>query len=632
MTSDAKIEKPEVVNVHLNSSDESESLNDIGSFEVGETYEIGEFSGKQEEKEKKKNKPSQQVAQKLIDELGEINLEEYKFIGIQCGLNPDFSELTFNRFLNKVIAEFEEKRMRVTEYFKLKEGRIRGRLADVENKLQQTKDKLQDHLSGIGLLKLKVNQLEENWKGLKEELSNKRLEYAANLQELIAREIEETKLKIEEIVDAYKKLFEVRQSANLQAYEDSKGRNQKLLERLSEQEKRVNSEFEQLSSKVATLYLNFASERVANWIVGLSVIISVVFGVLFFTQALHLLDMAPKFLGALGGFLLTLIVGGMTYFYHAKVVEPRIEKNRKKGIDVNFFRQNIELTSAGLMLWASFLLLLMVTAFNQGMLKNTLVSIFYAALILGNGYILGYGYRMRSLLRNVIVLQDKIFEIREKIVSLLFPEQVDFSSEEREKFRSDFMFQLDRMYELLRLKSNHPRYAFGYEKDHTYIPWYWRVIRFFWNGEEVGRRVFYYNLSEPMKQEYKTVWDPDKLLSEDDIIRNWERRIFPKEIKEIEELKRKVAFAEQEYKNESLNLELLMLEKSDYCIELKSEIKRLEDSCHSLKLTLEKMILEKADVISRVEQTKTLAEAMLRRGVLAGSVYRKEVKLLRGNL
>ena len=75
-----------------------------------------------------------------------------------------------------------------------------------------------------------------------------------------------------------------------------------------------------------------------------------------------------------------------------------------------------------------------------------------------------------------------------------------------------------------------------------------------------------------------------------------------------------------------------MLEKSDYCIELKSEIKRLEASCHSLKLTLEKMILEKADVISRVEQTKTLAEAMLRRGVLAGSVYRKEVKLLRGNL
>lgn len=304
--------------------------------------------------------------------------------------------------------------------------------------------------------------------------------------------------------------------------------------------------------------------------------------------------------GATIGALLTLMFAGISFLYIIKVVEPRAE-NRSE--NPNVYLNNIELFITAL--------IFAVTTFSLFGLEsggNHQAILFeYVALVLSNGFLLGYALRLKGLFSSLGFLERKILMLTNAIRDNSRPRPLNFTSKEDQVFRKEYFRLQKELFHLMLLKTQLGNTAFGgnnANKTRQKESKWWKAIR---------------------KKSTDSNSVEDTLIEEIAVLADWEARLFPENHAVIQEMTGKLKRARAKRQEISDRVNMLKEGCTPYCDALKDNIRRLEDSLDATKRELEKILFNKARDFTALHILSDTIQADIREGFNLGMWFRSEV-------
>lgn len=307
--------------------------------------------------------------------------------------------------------------------------------------------------------------------------------------------------------------------------------------------------------------------------------------------------------GATIGVLITLMVAGISYLYILRIVEPRAERNYAAG---KMYLANFELVFTALVfIIATFSLFALDTGPN-----HQLVLFEYIALVLSNGFLLGYALRMKGLFSTLGFLERKILELSNAIRDNARPKPLSFTAKEDAAFRKEYFRLQKELYHLLLLKTQQGNTALGGAN----------VIQ----EKKPANRIFrWWGIS---LKKWIAGSDPeDAPTLEPDVLLEWEKRLYPENHAIIKENADNLKRSRARWQDTRERVAMLKEERTPYCEVLKNNMRRLEDSLDGTKREREKILFNKARDFTALHVLSDTIQADLREGFNLGVWFRSEV-------
>lgn len=314
--------------------------------------------------------------------------------------------------------------------------------------------------------------------------------------------------------------------------------------------------------------------------------------------------------GATIGIILTLMVAGIAYLYQIKVIEPRKEKAGAKNAP---FKNNIEFIIAILFFFIGTFSLLLV---NKG--DQQLVLIEYVAILLSNGFLLGFALRLKGIFGSLRFLENKIIILVNAVQDNSRPRPLNLTDQEDKVFSKEYFSLLQELFMLSKMKARQGSIGIGAENTPLSIveksplppdrpkP---ILIKFLWrnkNGKVRSSGVA-------------------TMVDEKNDIEKWEERLYPENYAIIQDLNDKWERLCSEYNSARENTRQLLEENTAYANSLKEHISRYEQAINDTGRVIEKDIFEKSKALTLIHFMGGSIQADIREGFNLGTWFRKEV-------
>ncbi|MCB0533329.1 MAG: hypothetical protein KDD14_14095 [Saprospiraceae bacterium] len=320
-------------------------------------------------------------------------------------------------------------------------------------------------------------------------------------------------------------------------------------------------------------------------------------------EALRRLDISLT--GATIGALLTLMVAGISYLYIIKIVELRADND--EGPQPGYYI-NIELIITALFfVGATFSLFLLQAKENQ-----QIILIEYLALVLSNGFLLGYALRIKGLFSTQRFLENRILTLSNAIRDNSRPRTLNFTSQEDRNFRKAYFKIQKELFHLMLLKTQLGNTALGGQNANKDVQ---KALKK--RGWRWWQRPFNLRRQRPVIA--------DARLADADLLTEWEARLYPENHAEIREITEKLKRARARFQETAEQITLLKEERTPYCTALKDNIRRLEDSLDGIKRAWEKILFHKARELTALHTLSDSIQADIREGYNLGVWFRSEV-------
>jgi hypothetical protein len=342
----------------------------------------------------------------------------------------------------------------------------------------------------------------------------------------------------------------------------------------------------------------------------------------------ELADLDISLTGATIGALITLMFGGLFSIYILKIVEPRLERN--ESTPQMPIKQNIELILAFFFFTTSLLSLFFLESRGTGSAQNQHSGIIfiYSALVLTNGYLLGYALRIRAIFGARNYLERRMIVLARAIQNSSLPIEYSFTKKEDTIFKKEYSKIQRELFNLLLLKAKLGNQALGAENKNSLLHKRENAINekkgsvlknstprkrsiFAWiNG------VFSFLRTE---EENKTIPESQKTENESPLtIEDWEIRLFPDITTEIEQLEKELNLARLRCRGSLDFVRQLEENKTTFFQESTERIRRLEDSINNLKKNREKTIHEKRKELRALARQSDSIQADILQGFNLG--------------
>lgn len=549
--------------------------------------------------------------------------EECEYIGFQCAKEGHEGRERFEVKKKDILVCLDEEIEEEKIIYQNGDELLAEQAEILKQEMERIRSKLQQHLSSIEDIKKLIEIATEKRQQLEAELREKLLDWGKKKAAIVEAAIENSKKELKQLIDSYQELYTKRQEVNRQKFEDHKEANAEMLRRAQEEEQSLREEQEELLTRLAVLYLDKGSRRFAAGIVTSGVLTSLLASWLYFFHIVPEIDWLRPFEGLGMGFLLTCLIGFASYFYHGRIVEPRILAQKKRNESINYWLGNIEMVAASVIGFIA-TIILTHTAFFVGSTPSIFSFICFVLSIFCTGILVGYGLRMWKLLGYLHHLNNKLVNLSKTIIALQKPEPLDISNDEAAKFKKELNYHLERLYQLLSIKYSMPKYAVGYRDYHG--KYYWVYEYDTWWGARLLRRLFFFlPVSSELAEQVNPIYNDEELADASFRIYNWERNLFPDVVAELENTRQALAKARLEERSLYKKLIHISEERDDLTKALRERLQQVSEDSQRLTERRRKLADDYQGRVRHLKRRKFLLEKALDTGYQIGLKYLDEI-------
>lgn len=336
--------------------------------------------------------------------------------------------------------------------------------------------------------------------------------------------------------------------------------------------------------------------------------------------------------GSIIGALLALMFAGLFSIYILKIVEPRaeVEDTSKR---LRPIAQNAEMVIAGvLFVIALFWLFFLGNKSTKVSAEHPGLIFTYGLLVLANGYLLGFALRIRSIFGTLHFLERKTILLARAICNGTLPAQTSLTSKEDKIFKKEFAKIQREIFNLLLIKTQLGNQVLGTTNmSQTHKPaqkpappkpmttedapqplglWLKNYL-YFWRKRDASES----KSAPPIQKEEEC------LLT----IEEWEKRLYPDAIAEIEQLSKDLTLTRKRCRETFELVTQLEQDKSEYCEAIHNRVKNYENSINGFKIELEKAITNKRKWLRALSRQSDSIQTDIRQGYNLGYWFRGTV-------
>ncbi|GIV32382.1 MAG: hypothetical protein KatS3mg030_684 [Saprospiraceae bacterium] len=548
--------------------------------------------------------------------------EDCEYIGFECSkILPDgksYFEERKKEILDFIEEEIEEEKIIYQHCDEL----LAEQIDILKQDMERIRTKMKDHLASLDEIRKQIEIAAEKRSKLENELREKLLDWGRKKASIVEAAIENSKKELQQLIDSYQELYTKRQEVNRQKFEDHKEANAEMLRRKQEEEHTLREEQESLLQRLALLYLDKGSRKFAVGIMLSGLLTAFAVSWLYFFHVLPEIDWLRPLEGIGISVLLVCLVGFASYFYHGRIVEPRIIGQKNRG-ELNYWAANLEMIVACII---GFISIVLIThdAFLSPPLPLILSFLAFMLAILSTGILIGYGMRMWKLLSHLYDLNKRLTNLSTEIIALQKPEPLNISKDEADKFKTELNYHLSRLYQLLSIKYSLPKYAVGYRDWHERHYWIWEHS--LWWGARLLRRIFFFlPVSSELAEQVNPIYPDEELADANFRILNWERHLFPDVIADLETTRQAYARARLHERGLFKKLIAMSEERDDLTKALRERLQLLTEDADKLTARRRKLADDYQSRVRFLKRRKILLANALDTGFHIGLKYREEI-------
>jgi hypothetical protein len=498
-------------------------------------------------------------------------------------------------------------------------GQTTKAIEEVSGQIDRLRKNKTEHLEKLESLKTELSGkdalLTETYTLLKEKLR----EFATAREQFFNTVISKTKTNLSDLTQFYLELSSQRNDAEAELQNQNRAFHTHETNKL---QKEHDHHYKLWEDTIETLGLH--GPGISPWFVRIILSISLTTALFavspfvnkhfdqFITNVL-----SPPEMG-IAGLLIVVLTTAVAYYYIRSVVEHRLLNSKVNSGTSHHY----ELFIAGILFFAGAGGLLASIILPQSVDDLTML-LCYLTTLFSLSYILGFFVRMAILLNFKNNLEKKLQKINSEILTVAFPANGQLSEADREKFRTEYVKQLDSLYELLSKRSTYATDSL--KSDIRYRYWWWdrifivrHIIKI---GKYVIRRIRSYIWPIDDGDEVFYVYDRELLASQSFKIHPWEKVWLPELATELETLRKDVASLEIEIKDLKHTIHLYETEETETSKTLDAKIARLQNSLRYYETMLSKHEQEYMQQKSLADQFRIKVLYSLKKGYNVGRWY-----------